>query len=176
MKKLILILVFVFFLSSCSQENINKNNDIEGAFTQDEFALSNLEGYDIDFVYVERFFKFEDLLADQIGDFYYGKVVSIENYNFAVDKVYLEVYKSNIDCSKLINISIEKNVEWFEEGNEYIIHLNYNSEYDYYSLTDATKSIFEIKGEEILYHEYFKPYLEEENKSNISEFMKIVFD
>lgn len=73
MKKWILILVIVFFLLSCSQETTDGNNDIDDTYKQDELTPDDLENYDVSFVYVERFFKFEDLWEDRTGDFYYGK-------------------------------------------------------------------------------------------------------
>jgi len=176
MKKIILVLL-ILLISGCSTDTIVDDSSLEEFITiSDEYpSFDDLDDVEVNYIYVEKYFKFDDLLKDENADFYQGEVVSIENFNFAVDKVFLKVSLSNRECDEIINISIEKGALWFTKGENYIVHLTYNEEYDYYSLSDVTKSIFKIDGDKVTYHDYFIDELSKDVDNNLDSFIKKVF-
>lgn len=150
MKKLLFLLFLVAILSSCS--NNIEDNGIPYKINEST-ELGNIQSGS-DFVYVDKYDTFSDLVNDENGIFFYGVVTSIEGNNNYVDSVYFEVLSKNRN-GETIRISVEKDSKFLEIEKYYVLHLNYTSTQDYYSLTSHTKSLFIVEGEVVYYPNEF---------------------
>ena len=164
-----LLIVMSFILTGCKSdsESIKKSesdtsNDINIIEkTEDEVVV--IDGGEIESpdgpVFVDdgtcsghgyygiRYEKFEEMLNCEHCVFVEGKVVSRSDYSMFVDKIYVEVFKTESeDDSEIINISIGCNERYIYVGQNYIFNLLYNLEYDYYSLSQGPDSVFNIRN------------------------------
>ena len=143
MKKLIIFLG-IFLLVGCSNqekvENDLTDRESSGVIVHE---LSDGDTYGIS---VDRYKNFDELFEAEYGNFYYGEVIRIEENNSFVDSVYFKVSKSNYETEDVIRITIEKDSDKLRVGSLYVLHMMYVDDYDYYSLSSESKSIFEVKG------------------------------
>lgn len=95
--------------------------------------------------YDGSFSTFDELIAYDYGRFYYGCVTRIVPNNMYVDSIYFEIFSKNGgNTGYEIRISELIDHNGFVVGDIYILHLVYNAEYEYYSLSSASESVFKV--------------------------------
>jgi len=176
---ILFILLFLFLLCSCNVKDDTSyrdkyfNNDIneEDIKQIDGEFINGAFHFEID--YVQRYYTFDEMQKDKNAQFVYGRIITVSDMNGMIQNYEFEVINSNC-IESFINILTPKDANLLKINNIYVIHIIYNKEYNYYSLTQGKDSVFILKNGKFEISDNLKSTLDDKSLL-FDQFLNIIF-
>lgn len=154
---------FISFLlvgcNSIPEEELNNESNQEFAdnsnstinvpeIIQVNLAIENDNGIvtNYNFSHIELYPTFESMLASDKGEFRYLKLEEINDFS-----IYSNMYTfEDVNTNEKIDVVFYKDIFDFIIGENYMIHVFTDVEYDYYFVSDVQHGIFQFKDNKLL--------------------------
>jgi len=124
------------------------DSNIEPEIIQVSLTIENDNGIvtNYNFSHIELYPTFESMLASDKGEFRYLKLEEIKDFS-----IYSNMYTfEDVNTNEKIDVVFYKNIFDFIIGENYMIHVFTDVEYDYYFVSDVQHGIFQYKDSKLL--------------------------
>lgn len=124
------------------------DSNLEPEIIQVNLTIENDNGIvtNYNFSHIELYPTFESMLASDKGEFRYLKLEEIKDFS-----IYSNMYTfEDLNTNEKIDVVFYKNIFNFIIGENYMIHVFTDFEYDYYFVSDVQHGIFQYKDNKLL--------------------------
>ena len=124
------------------------DSNLEPEIIQVNLTIENDSGIvtNYNFSHIELYPTFESMLASDKGEFRYLKLEEIKDFS-----IYSNMYTfEDLNTNEKIDVVFYKNIFNFIIGENYMIHVFTDIEYDYYFVSDVQHGIFQYKDNKLL--------------------------
>lgn len=124
------------------------DSNLEPEIIQVNLTIENDNGIvtNYNFSHIELYPTFESMLASDKGEFRYLKLEEIKDFS-----IYSNMYTfEDLNTNEKIDVVFYKNIFNFIIGENYMIHVFTDVEYNYYFVSDVQHGIFQYKDNKLL--------------------------
>lgn len=157
-------------ISTQNDSEKTADSNLEPEIIQVNLTIENDNGIvtNYNFSHIELYPTFESMLASDKGEFRYLKLEEIKDFS-----IYSNMYTfKDLNSNEKIDVVFYKNVFEFVIGENYMVHVFTDIEYDYYFVSDVQHGIFQFKDNKLLCSNKFESLF---NKSiaNENQFLEL---
>ncbi len=146
------------------------DNNLEPEIIQVNLTIENDNGIvtNYNFSHIELYPTFESMLTSDKGEFRYLRLEQIKDFS-----IYSNMYTfEDVNTNEKIDVVFYKNIFNFIIGENYMIHVFTDVEYDYYFVSDVQHGIFQYKDNKLLCSNKFESLYNEAFK-NENQFLEL---